>query len=117
MSDLVVVCIAGVSAVVLVVVLLRILGNVIKSLLIAAVAAGAIYMLLPRLEAQDGTVGDVARKAREATEDIDGTVQEVKERAVDLAAEAKDAAEEAAVEVKQAAEEAKQAVEEAREPK
>ena len=117
MSDLVVLCIAGAAAVVLVVVFLKILGNVIKALLIAAVAAGAIYMLLPRLEAQDGAVGDVARKAREASQDLDGTVQEVKERAVDLAAEAKDAAEEAAVEVKQAAEEAKQAVEQARDPK
>jgi len=126
MSDLVVMVVAGFAALVLVVVFLKLLGNVIKAVLIAAIAAGALYMLLPRLEAQDGKVADVARKAREATKDMDGTVQQVKERASVLAEDAKDAAgeaaveakkvaEEAAVEVKKAAGEAKKAVEEVRE--
>ena len=81
MSDAVVLTIAALFAVVLLVALFKVLGNAIKALLIALIAGGILYLLLPKLEQQEGSIGDAARKALEVTDDIEGSVQGLREQA------------------------------------
>ena len=81
MSDEVVLIIAVVAAVILLFALIKLLGSVVKALLIAIVAAVALYVLLPRLEQQEGAIGDAARKALEVTGDLEGSVESLKDQA------------------------------------
>ena len=81
MSDDVVLVIAALFTAVLLVALFKVLGNAIKALMIALIAGAILYLLLPKLEQQEGPIGDVARKALEVTEDLEGSVQGLTERA------------------------------------
>jgi hypothetical protein len=83
MSDDVVLTIAALFAVVLLVALFKVLGNAIKALLIALIAGGILYLLLPKLEQQEGSIGNAARKAIEVTEDLEGSVQGLREQATE----------------------------------
>ena len=69
------------------------LGSMLKAALLSAIAVAALYFALPYLESQQGVVGDTAKKAREATEDIDGTVESIKDEAVRVKDKLKEAAE------------------------
>ena len=81
MSNDVVLAIAAIFAVVLLVALFKVLGNAIKALLIALIAGGILYLLLPKLEQQHGAIGDAARKALEVTDDLEGSVQGLRDQA------------------------------------
>ena len=81
MSDEVVLVIAALVSLVLVIALFKLLGSAIKALLIALVAGGLLYMLLPKLEAQEGAIGDAARKARQVSDDLGASVQGLREQA------------------------------------
>ena len=74
MSDDVAVVIAAVAVLVIAIVALKLLGNVFKAVVVSAIAAASLYAVLPQVATQQGAVGDVARKAQEATEDLDGTL-------------------------------------------
>ena len=93
MTDQTVLIVAGVAGVALVFVAAKILGDVLKALVVGAVAAVALFLLLPRLEAQGGAVGEAARKVREVTDDPAATVRELRDKAkgLGLAAPAPDA--------------------------
>ncbi|MGB0590220.1 MAG: hypothetical protein ACPGU1_11115 [Myxococcota bacterium] len=81
MSNDVVLVIAALFAVVLLVALFKVLGNAIKALLIALIAGGILYLLLPKLEQQQGVIGDAARKALEVTDDLEGSVKGLRDQA------------------------------------
>jgi len=81
MSNDVVLAIAALFAVVLLVALFKVLGNAIKALLIALIAGGILYLLLPKLEQQEGAIGDAARKALEVTDDLEGSVKGLRDQA------------------------------------
>ena len=105
MTDQTVLIVAGIAALVIVVMFFKLLGNVFKAVFIAAIAAAALYFLLPRLEQQDGAIGEAAKKAREATSDLEGSVQKLKDKASDISVKAS----EGAKNVKEAAESVKKA--------
>ena len=81
MSNDVVLVIAALFSVVLLVALFKVLGNAIKALLIALIAGGILYLLLPKLEQQQGVIGDAARKALEVTDDLEGSVKGLRDQA------------------------------------
>ncbi len=81
MSDELTIALAGLALLVITVVALKLLGNIMKAALVTAVAAVGLYLLLPQLATQEGAVGDVARQAQEASEDLDGTLKEIGRRA------------------------------------
>lgn len=83
MSDDVVLTIAAVFAVVLLVALFKVLGNAIKAILVALIAGGLLYLMLPKLEQQEGAIGDAARKAIEVTDDLEGSVQGLRDQAAE----------------------------------
>jgi uncharacterized protein YjbJ (UPF0337 family) len=116
MTDQTVLIIAGVAALAIVVMFFKLLGSVIKAVVIAAIAAGTLYALLPRLEAQEGAVGEAAQKARAVTSDLEGAVEKIKSGAKELTGQIKEGvkktkeASKALGEAKEAAEKAKEAV-------
>ncbi len=81
MSDEVILTIAAVAALILVITLFKLLGSIVKAFVITVIAAGALYLLLPRLEQQHGAIGEAARKAREVTTDIEGSVEKLTSQA------------------------------------
>ncbi|MDP6943671.1 MAG: hypothetical protein QF464_05935 [Myxococcota bacterium] len=81
MSDELNLALAGLALLVITIVALKLLGNIMKAALVAAVAAVGLYLLLPQLATQEGAVGEVARHAQEASEDLDGTLKEIGRRA------------------------------------
>ena len=123
MSDQTVLIIAAIAALFVVVSFFKILGSVIKAVVIAAIAAGALYFLLPRLEETEGAIGEAAQKVRAVTDDLEGSVSTLKDKAneatatikegVDSAKEAAAAAtkaQDAAEKTQKAAEKVKEAV-------
>ena len=83
MTDGVILTLAALVVLILLIALIKVLGNAIKALIIALVAGGLLYALLPKLEHHDGAIGDVARKALEVTDDIEGSVQGLRDQASD----------------------------------
>lgn len=81
MSDQAVLIIAAIAAIAIVFTFFKLLGSLAKAVIIGLVAAGALYLLLPRLETQPGPVGDAARTAREVTSDLEGSVNKLKAKA------------------------------------
>ena len=114
MSDQTVLIIAGVAALAIVIMFFKLLGSVIKAVVIAAIAAGTLYALLPRLEAQEGAVGEAAKKAREATSDLEGSVEKIKSGAKEMTGQIKDGVK-SAKEASKALGEAKEAAEKVKE--
>ena len=83
MNDEVVLTVAAIAALVVLVAIFKLLGSAIKALVLALIAATALYFLLPRLEKQEGAIGDAARKAMEVTGDLEGSVKSLKDQAVE----------------------------------
>ena len=114
MSDQTVLIIAGVAALAIVVMFFKLLGSVIKAVVIAAIAAGTLYVLLPRLEAQEGAVGEAAKKARAATSDLEGSVDKIKSGAKKVSGQIKEGVK-SAKEASKALGEAKEAADKVKE--
>ena len=115
MTDDVILAIATVVTLVLIFALFKALGNIIKALVIALVAGGLLYALLPKLEQQEGAIGEAARKAIEVTDDIEGSVRGLRDKASETTRSVSDGIaqmEEAA----EAVERANEAIEGARKP-
>ena len=81
LSDDVIIVIAAGVALVLLITLMKLVGSVTKACVIALFASALLYLLLPRLEAQEGAIGEAARKAREVSEGLSESVKEVREQA------------------------------------
>ena len=113
MNDEAVLIIAAIAALVVLVALFKLLGNAIKALVVALIAATALYFLLPRLEQQEGAIGDAARKARAVTSDLEGSVKSLKDQAVEAGRKVNQGIDDAQ-KAAEAAKEAKKALEETR---
>ena len=81
MTDDVVFIVAAAVTMILLIALFKALGNVVKALVIALIAGGLLYALLPKLGEQEGAIGDAARKAIEVTGDLEGSVRGLRDRA------------------------------------
>ena len=121
MSDEAVLVIAAIAALFLVVSFFKLLGSVIKAVVIAAIAAGALYFLLPRLEGTEGAIGEAAQKVRAVTDDLEGEVAKLKDKATEATEQLKEGVESAkqaaaaATKTQEAVEKTQQAVEKTKE--
>lgn len=80
MSDTMVLIVAAAAAIFLFLALWKVIKTIVLAAVFAVVAAGALYILLPRLEDQKGFAGDAARKTQKLIKKVESQAPELSDK-------------------------------------